>query len=161
MKHSGGEPAPLQRPRGEDRTYTAAVQLAVDQRNAEEPDMSAALVRELTEAVQVYLDLMYDCDVTKFDKIFTSTCQLHGYRNGRMQCWPAAEYKEILAARKSPKSQGAPREESILLIDFASPTQALVKVRLRINSDLFFDHLTFHRIDGRWLITSKGYHLED
>jgi hypothetical protein len=123
-------------------------------------DMTATLFRELTEAVQRYLDLMYDCDVAKFDAVFYPTVQLHGYRSGRMRCWPAAEYKAILAARKSPKSQGAPRDESILLIDFASATQALVKVRVRINSDLFVDHLTYHKIDGSWLITSKGYHLE-
>jgi hypothetical protein len=24
----------------------------------------------------------------------------------------------------------------------------------------FIDHLTWHRIDGKWLITSKGFHLE-
>jgi hypothetical protein len=23
----------------------------------------------------------------------------------------------------------------------------------------FVDHLTWHRIDGKWLITSKGFHL--
>lgn len=45
-------------------------------------------------------------------------------------------------------------------MDFASPTQALVKVRVRINEEVFVDHLTYHKIDGRWLITSKGYHLE-
>jgi hypothetical protein len=32
-------------------------------------DMTAALFRELTEAVQRYLDLMYDCDVAKFDAV--------------------------------------------------------------------------------------------
>jgi hypothetical protein len=122
--------------------------------------MNAALFRELTEAVQNYLDLMYDCDVAKFDAVFYRTVQLHGYRDGRMQCWPAAEYKAILAARKSPKSQGAPRDENILLIDFASATQVLVKVRVRINGDLFVDHLTYHKIDGSWLVTSKGYHLD-
>lgn len=122
--------------------------------------MSASLVQELMDAIQKYFDLMYDCDVARFGTVFTSTSQLHGYRDGRMQCWPAAKYKEILAARQSPKSRGAPREESVLLIDFASSTQALVKVRVPINSDVFIDHLTYHKIDRTWLITSKGYHLE-
>ena len=123
--------------------------------------MTATLFRELTDAAQRYLDLMYDCDVAGFDTVFYPTVQLHGYRGGRMLCWPAAEYKAILAARKSPKSQGAPRNESILLIDFASATQALVKVRVRINGDLFIDHLTYHKIGEKWLITSKGYHLDE
>ena len=71
-----------------------------------------------------------------------------------------AEYKEILAGRPSPKSLNAPRQEEILLMDFASSTQALVKIRVRINATVFVDYLTYHRIDGEWLITSKGYHVE-
>ena len=45
-------------------------------------------------------------------------------------------------------------------MDFASPTQALVKVRVRINKTVYVDHLTYHRVDGEWLISSKGYHVE-
>jgi hypothetical protein len=122
--------------------------------------MSNTTAQELTAAIQLYLDLMYDCDVSKFDRVFRATSQLHGFRDGTMTCWPAAQYKEILAGRQSPKSLGAPREEQILLLDVASPTQALAKVRVRINQNVFVDYLTYHRIDGAWLITSKAYHLE-
>src|SRR5215204_6439861 len=52
------------------------------------------------------------------------------------------------------------REDEILLVGFASTTQALVKVRVRLSAMVFVDHLTWHRIDGRWLITSKGFHVE-
>ena len=61
--------------------------------------MSKTQTQELTEAVQLYLDLMYDGDVGKFDKVFCSTSQLHGFREGKMTCWPAGQYKEILAGR--------------------------------------------------------------
>jgi hypothetical protein len=114
----------------------------------------------LVEAVQRYFDLMYDCDTSRFDRVFRSTAQLHGFREGKMAMWPAAEYKAILAGRSSPKSLKAPRQEEILLMDFASHTQALVKVRVRINATVFVDYLTYHRIDGEWLITAKGYHVE-
>ena len=114
----------------------------------------------LTDAVQRYFDLMYDSDVTRFDQVFRSSAQLHGFREGQMTMWPAASFKEIIADRPSPKSQSAPREEEILLIDFASADQALVKVRVRINAVVFVDHLTYHRIDGDWLITAKAFHVE-
>jgi len=116
--------------------------------------------QELAAAVQLYLDLMYDCDVAKFERVFRSTSQLHGFRDGQMTCWPAAQYKEVLAARQSPQSLGAPREEQILLLDIASPSQALAKVRVRINQNVFVDYLSYHKIDGAWLITSKAHHLE-
>jgi hypothetical protein len=112
------------------------------------------------EAVQKYFDLMYDCDTSRFDDVFRPTVHLHGFRDGEMKAWSAEVYKSILDQRQSPKSQNAPREDEILLVDFASSTQALTKVRVRISSMVFIDYLTWHHIDGRWLITSKGFHLE-
>lgn len=116
--------------------------------------------KEVEAAVLKYFDLMYDCDVSKFDSVFRDTAQLHGFREGRMTMWPAPEYKQILAGRQSPKSLGAKREQEILMIDVASDTQALAKVRVRINTAVFIDYLAFHKIDGKWLITSKAYHLQ-
>jgi len=117
-------------------------------------------VTDLTQALQRYFDLMYDCDTSRFDQVFWTTVQLHGFRDGRMVAWSASTYRDILDQRHSPKSLGAPRADEILLMDFASETQAFVKVRLRITAMVFVDCLTWHRIDGRWLITSKGFHLE-
>lgn len=125
-----------------------------------ETSMTRTAAHELTDAVQLYLDLMFDCDISRFDRVFAPTSQLHGFRDGQMTCWPAARYKDVLAARQSPKSLGAPREEQILLLDIAAPSQALVKVRVRINQNVFVDYLSYHRIDGSWLITAKAYHLE-
>ena len=45
-------------------------------------------------------------------------------------------------------------------MDVASPNQALVKVRVRINAILYIDYLSYHRVDGDWLITSKAFHVE-
>jgi hypothetical protein len=117
-------------------------------------------VEGLNGAVQRYFDLMYDGDTSRFDRVSRSTAQLHGFREGKMTMWTAPAYKEILQGRQSPKSLGARREEQVLLVDFASSSQALVKVRVRINTIVFVDYLTYHRIDGDWLITSKAYHVE-
>ncbi|HTJ09918.1 MAG: nuclear transport factor 2 family protein [Candidatus Binataceae bacterium] len=119
-----------------------------------------ASIESLTAAVQRYFDLMYDGDTSRFDRVFRTTAQLHGLRDGKMAMFTAQGYKELTAGRPSPKSLNAPREEEILLMDFASPTQALVKVRVRINKTVYVDHLTYHRVDGEWLISSKGYHVE-
>jgi hypothetical protein len=121
---------------------------------------SGSGMQSLADAVQRYFDLMYDCDTSRFDRVFRPTAQLHVFREGAMTMWPAQQYKEILASRASPKSVNAPRQEEVLLMDFASPTQALVKVRVRINTITFVDYLTYHCIDGEWLITGKGYHVE-
>ncbi len=115
--------------------------------------------KDVEAAIKNYFDLMYDCDVTKFDNVFRDTAQLHGFRESQMTMWPAAKYKQILSERQSPKSTGAQREEEVLLVDAASDTQALAKVKVRIGAAVFIDYLAYHKIDGRWLITSKAYHL--
>ena len=38
--------------------------------------------------------------------------------------------------------------------------QELTKVRVRTASLMFVDYLTWHRIDDKWLIAYKGFHLE-
>jgi len=119
-----------------------------------------ATMPALTQAVQRYFDLMYDADTTRFDRVFRPTAQLHGFRDGDMTVLTAQAYRALLDSRPSPKSLNAKREEEILLLDFASADQALVKVRVRINALVFVDHLTYHRFDGDWLVTSKGFHVE-
>jgi len=103
---------------------------------------------------------MYNCDTSHFDEVFQPTAHLHGFRDGEMKAWSMEVYRDILNRRTSSKSQNIPREDEILLVDFASPTMALVKVRVRIAVGVFVDFLTWHCEDGQWLITSKGFHLE-
>jgi hypothetical protein len=117
-------------------------------------------MQSLCQAIQRYFDLMYDSDTTRFDAVFRPTAQLHGLREGAISMWPAQTFKELLEGRPSPQSLNAPREEEILLVDFASTTQAFAKVRVRINTTVFVDYLVFHRVEGEWMITSKAYHVD-
>jgi hypothetical protein len=114
----------------------------------------------LLEAVDRYLEMMFDSDVGRFDHVFAPTAKLHGLRDGQMRVLPAAEYRKLLAATPSPKSKGAPRQQEILLIDFASSSQALVKLRVRIDTILYLDYLLFHMVAGTWLVTAKSFHIE-
>jgi hypothetical protein len=114
----------------------------------------------LSQSVQRYLDLMYDSDTSCFDRVFHSTAQLHGLRGGELSTISAQAFKDAIASRPSIASRNIPREDQILLVDVASATQALVKVRVAWNTAVYIDYLTYHRIDGDWLITGKGFHIE-
>ena len=114
----------------------------------------------LLRAVREYFDLMYDSDVSRFDRVFRPTAQLHGFRDGKMRMLTAQAYREILATAPSPHSQGAPRQEEVLFLDITSPTQALVKVRVRISALVYVDYLSYHRVDGEWLVSAKAFHVE-
>jgi len=122
--------------------------------------MTQTQTQELLGALQLYFNLMHDCDVANFERVFASTAQLHGFREGQMNCWPAAQYKEVLAGRTSPQALGATRDDQILMLDFTSNDQALAKVRVRINDMVFVDYLSYHKIEGHWVVTSKAYHRE-
>ena len=114
-------------------------------------------VQLLTNAVQRYFDLCYDSALSHFDRVLYPTAQLHGLVAGKMVMVSAQAFKD---ATTSLKERGVPRQEQILLMDFASPTQAFVKVRVRWHKSVYIDYLTYHFIDGDWLITSKGFHIE-
>jgi Putative lumazine-binding len=114
----------------------------------------------LLEAVERYLALMYDNDISRFAEVFAPSAQLHGLRDGKLHVIPAADYRKRLAERASPRSKNAPRLQEVLLVDFASPTQAVVKVRVRIDTQQYLDQLSWHCIDGAWRITAKSFHVE-
>ena len=122
------------------------------------PDHAAC--QSLHDAVERYLDLMFDGDVSRFDDVFAPTAQLHGLRDGNLRRLSAEEIRNMLAAGPSAKSKNAPRLQEVLLVDFASPTQALVKVRVRMDATQYLDYLSYHRIDGAWRITAKSFHIE-
>ena len=114
----------------------------------------------LLAAVDRYFDLMFDSDVSRFDQVFAPSAQLHGLRDGQLRLLPAQDYRQALASRTSPKSKGAPRLQEILLVDIASITQALVKVRVRIDTLQYLDYLSYHYSNDDWRITAKSFHVE-
>jgi Putative lumazine-binding len=119
-----------------------------------------ATYASLIAAVERYFEMMFDYDVGCFDEVFAPTAQLHGLRDGALRILTANQYRALLAAGPSPQSKNAPRHQAILLIDFASASQALVKVRVRIDVTMYVDYLSFHRIDNAWLITAKSFHID-
>ena len=116
--------------------------------------------QSLLSAVERYFDLMFDNDVLRFEHVFASSAQLHGLRDGHLRLLPAQDYKQALASGASPKSSNAPRLQEVLLVDFASSTQAMVKVRVRIDAVQYLDYLSYHCINGSWLITAKSFCVE-
>jgi hypothetical protein len=114
----------------------------------------------LLAAVDAYFETMFDADLARLDRLFAPTAMLHGLRDGALRVLSAADYRSLLASNPSPKAKGAPRQQEVLLLDFAATEQALVKVRVRIDQLLYLDYLAFHCIDGAWRLTAKSFHIE-
>lgn len=116
---------------------------------------------DLLDAIERYFDTMYDFDLDRFDALFEPTAQLHGLRDGDLRVLPAATYRGMLAMTPSPKSKAAPRLHELISIDVAAPTQAMAKVRVRIDALIYLDYLLLHRVGGSWRITAKSFHIAE
>ena len=108
--------------------------------------------------MQLYFDVMHECDLEKFDQVFHPTCSLFSAQDGVFTVRPFAHYRAEMAKRTPPKSLGHPRDETILKIDLLSPEIALAQVRVRIFEKIFVDNLNLLKLDGRWMIVAKLYH---
>ena len=116
-------------------------------------------IQSIVSAIEGYFDLMYDADHTHFFSVFHGSCLVHGIRDGKLTAWSASEFRDVMRGRPSPESLKSPRYQDILSIECIAPDLAICKVRVRIGQVLFLDHLTFHCIDGKWLVTSKAFHV--
>lgn len=111
----------------------------------------------ILDLAQRYFDLLYTCDVGKFDDIFHSDARLQTVGKDGYVMLTSARYKEVLRDRRSPASQQAERQDEVLMVDLACETSALLKVRALVNGTRFCDYLTLLKMDGRWLIGAKSY----
>jgi hypothetical protein len=116
-------------------------------------------IRPIASAINGYFDLMYDADDNQFLEVFHSACLVHGIRDGKLTAWSASEFRDVMRSRPSPAAVKSPREQEILSIEHTAPELAVAKVRVRIGQTCFVDHLILYRIDEKWLVTSKAFHI--
>ncbi len=115
---------------------------------------------ELHDAVDIYFRALYNCDAQLLDAVFHPASSLFDVDEGAVFAEPFAQWREVVAHRKSPASVDQERNEEILAIDWLSDAAAVVRVRLQVLDSIFVDHLSF--VDGPdgWQIVAKVWHLE-
>ncbi len=113
---------------------------------------------DLGNAVELYFQALYECNLDKFDQVFHPSCSLFDSDGQTMTAMPIADYRAVIEKRVSPQSQGRVREDELMSVDFLSDTAAVAKVRLNINGKVFVDHLCFAKSEGRFMIVAKVWH---
>lgn len=114
-------------------------------------------ISQLETAVQHYFDGLYEGDVEKLGRVFHAKASLFIANDGALVALPVPEWFARVAARASPQSQGAPRDDRILLIDRAGLVNAVVKISCMLPPKSYTDYLSFIKFDGRWQIVAKSY----
>lgn len=114
-------------------------------------------IQSLEAAVQLYFDGLYAGDAEQLARVFHAQASLFIAVDDALVALPVPEWLTRVAGRASPQSQGAQRDDRILMIDRSGPVNALVKVSCLFAPHAYTDYLSFIRFDGRWQIVAKSY----
>lgn len=115
-------------------------------------------IASISQSLQIYFDVMYECDLEKFDLVFHPSSSLFTMKDGELNVRSFAKYRAEIAVRIPPKSVSQPRMDAVLQIGMLSPEIAFAQVRVRIFEKVFIDNLNLLKFDGRWMIVAKIFH---
>ncbi len=115
---------------------------------------------QLLDAIGVYFDAIYYCDVKKLDEVFHEASSLFDADEGNILADPIASFRADVGSRPSPAQRNQLRCDEIILIDWLSDISATVKLRLQAHENVFVDHLCFVKGAEGWKIVAKIWHLE-
>src|SRR5580692_4588801 len=112
---------------------------------------SADITSILNEA---YFKGIYEGDVNLLGSIFYSGALLFGDAAGKPYFKTIAQYLDGVGHRQSPKDSGKPFKGEILSVEVINSI-AMAKVNVRMYDFNYFELLSFHKLDGKWVIVNK------
>lgn len=112
------------------------------------------------QTLWTYFDGLHEGDTSKLAAAFHPSSHLYCAVDGKVVDLPANDWYELVKKRPSAKSQGHPRTDRIVSIDFNGPVTAFAKVECSLPPRYFTDYLTLVKLDGRWQVIAKAYHYE-
>jgi hypothetical protein len=115
---------------------------------------SAAIAAILTD---VYFKGIYEGDVKLLRTAYFENTLLFGDAAGKPYFKTLAQYLDGVANRQSPKESGKPFKGTILSIEVTGSI-AVAKVSVKMYDFNYLELLSFHELDGKWLIVNKMIH---
>lgn len=112
---------------------------------------SAAIAHVLNDA---YFPGIYEGDVKLLGSAFYPGSLLFGDAGGKPYFKTLDQYLDGVAHRQSPKASGKPFKGEIVSIDVIQSI-AMAKVRVKMYDFNYSELLSFHRLDGKWVIVNK------
>jgi hypothetical protein len=124
------------------------------------PAATAEDFRALTACMELYFDAFHRSDARQIATLFHPGA-LYAFADGdALKQLDMANYLPIVAARPAPARQGRSRDDRVLSIEFAGPRTALVQAECRIAGKRYHDFLSFLKLNQRWQIVAKVFHVE-
>jgi hypothetical protein len=109
---------------------------------------------EISKVLETYFKGIYDGDAALLRTAFNPGTLLFGDVKGQPYAKTLDQYLDGVQNRKSPKDSGQPFKGEIKSIDIINSI-AIAKVRVKMYEFNYYEFLSFHKINGRWLIVNK------
>ena len=108
-----------------------------------------------------YFKGIYEGDINILKQAFDSRTLLFGDIKGEPYFKNLEQYLNGVANRESPKAAGKRFISEIISIDVIN-TIAVAKTNVKIYDFNYWNFITFHKIEGQWLIINKTLsHVEE
>ena len=101
-----------------------------------------------------YFNGIYTGNISLLNKVYHPGTLLFGDVKGQPYAKTLTEYLDGVANRQSPKDSGKPFKGEILNINVVQSI-AIAQVKVKMYDFNYTDFLSFHKIDGKWLIVNK------
>lgn len=111
-------------------------------------------VKIRTAIEQYYFKGIYEGNTALLEQVFYKDALLFGDIKGEPYFKTAQQYIEGVGSRLSPEKSGKPFEAVIISIDVIN-TIAAVKLNVKMYNHHYYNFITFHLMNGKWLIVNK------
>lgn len=101
-----------------------------------------------------YFNGLYEGDITILGQIFHEVTLLFGDIKGIPYAKTLEQYLEGVKNRQNPKDSGKPFKGEIMSIKVVNSI-AIAEVKVKMYDFNYYDLLSFHKINGKWLIVNK------
>lgn len=109
----------------------------------------------ITQALEdIYFKGIYEGNVSLLGQVYHPGTLLFGDVKGPPYAKNLDQYLDGVAHRQSPKDSGKPFKGDVLAVDVVNSI-AVAKVHVKMYEFNYDEFLSFHKIDGKWLIVNK------
>ena len=112
---------------------------------------SLEIANILTDA---YFKGIYEGDIQLLQGVYYSGTLLFGDAAGKPYFKTLAQYLDGVKNRRSPKDSGKPFKGEIISIQLINSI-AVAEVKVKMYDFNYHEFLSFHKLDGKWLIVNK------
>jgi hypothetical protein len=112
----------------------------------------SSAISQLVE--DIYLKSLYTGDAALLGSIFHPESLLFGDIHGEPYAKTLDQYLTGVSSRQSPKDSGQPFHGEVISVKVVNSI-AVAEVQVTMYTFIYHDFLSFHRIDGQWLIVNK------